>query len=92
MVLNWELESVVHERRQSNLSYQYPEATSEKGFDVLVNTVPITALNSALDRDDLNTDLDFRSMAFCFLDIPMPRNSTTTTGYTFLNGSTHSRE
>jgi protoporphyrinogen oxidase len=43
-----------------------------KDYDVYVNTVPITTLNMALGHPELNTNLRFRSMIFCFLDIPRP--------------------
>lgn len=42
----------------------------EKDFDLYVNTVPLTTLNAALGKTELNSNLQFRAMVFCFLDIP----------------------
>ncbi len=69
VLFNWQLESITLKDGNA-ASVTSTRGDIRKGFDTLVNTVPMTALNSALDRDDLNTDLDFRSMAFCYLDIP----------------------
>jgi protoporphyrinogen oxidase len=70
--LNWELESATIKDSRAH-SITSTKGDVQRGFDVLVNTVPITVLNSAFDRDDLNTDLRFRSMVFCYLDVPAPK-------------------
>jgi protoporphyrinogen oxidase len=66
----WEVKKAITEHGvMKSIVNQHME--SMDGFDLFVSTIPITTLNVALDKTELNSNLEFRSMIFCFLDIPL---------------------
>lgn len=66
---NWDVKkAVVKNGVMKSIVNQAGEV--EEDFDLFVSTIPITALNLAMHKPELNSNLQFRSMVFCFLDLP----------------------
>lgn len=51
------------------------EGEEAGGYDAWVSMLPVTVLNRAMGREELNAGLGFRSMILCYLEIPLPRLS-----------------
>ncbi|MFH0945271.1 MAG: FAD-dependent oxidoreductase [Planctomycetota bacterium] len=69
MRCNWEArEFVVAEDRV--VAMVGPSGEVVQDFDIIISTAPLTQINNLLGRPELNDRLSFRSMIFCFLEIP----------------------
>ena len=65
---NWEARELVVAGDQV-VAMIGPSGEAVQDFDLIISTAPLTQMNNLLGRPELNDQLSFRSMIFCFLEI-----------------------
>ncbi|MFQ5561308.1 MAG: FAD-dependent oxidoreductase, partial [Nitrospinota bacterium] len=67
--LNWTVKEVLVEEQKIKTVVS-ENGETETGYDYVVSTIPLTKLNETMGRGDLNFNLRYRGMIFCFLEVP----------------------
>lgn len=71
---DWRVEKI-HLQKSEIVGITNQHGDTAESFELYINTMPITLLSAKLNNDLLKTSLQFRSMIFCLIEIPIERLS-----------------